>query len=239
MMKMKPVHSLVWFFILKIGYCRQIEYFSNFKFEKLVYGAEDLITDYVTLANDPVGNLPDTFTICSSVFIKYVTTNNDVFEMFKEDGTHWFVLVLKTRDRDYKNLSEKVAIFYMNPTTDKLESDLIYNKVLPIVPHSWYHVCMGLNTVSGLLRIVVNGIEIINEEKEYFKNTIKWKPQSVEGKILGFKAWAGFWYQHRSAFSNMNIFSSMLSVEDMVSRTLGGEDCDSPGDYLRLVAVSH
>ena len=30
----------------------------------------------------------------------------------------------------------------------------------------------------------------------------------------------------------MNIFSSMMSVEDMVTRTAGGEGCDSPGDYL-------
>ena len=236
MMKIKAVYFLVWAYILKIGYCRQLEYFSNFKFDKLVYGAEDLITDYVTLANDPVGNLPDTFTICSSIFIKYVTTNNDVFEMFKEDGTHWFVLVLKTRDRDYKNLSEKVAIFYMNPTTDKLESDLIYNKILPIVPHSWYHVCMGVDTVSGLLRIVVNGLQVVNEKKEYFRNTTHWKPKSLDEKLIVFKGyWGGFWYQYRSTFSNMNIFSSMMSVKDMVSWTTGGddEDCFIPGDYLR------
>ena len=31
----------------------------------------------------------------------------------------------------------------------------------------------------------------------------------------------------------MNIFSSMMSVEDMVTRTAGGEGCSSPGDYLR------
>ena len=44
--------------------------------------------------------------------------------------------------------------------------------------------------------------------------------------------WGGFWYQNRNTFSNMNIFSSMMSVEDMVTRTAGGEGCDSPGDYL-------
>ena len=54
------------------------------------------------------------------------------------------------------------------------------------------------------------------------------------GKILQFKGyWGGMWFQYRNTFSNMNIFSSMMSVEDMVSRTSGGEDCDSPGDYFR------
>ena len=105
---------------------------------------------------------------------------------------------------------------------------------IPIVPHSWYHICMGLDTVSGLLRIVVNGVEVVNEEKEYFRNSTHWKPTSLKGRILQFKGYcSGFWYQHRNIFSNLNIFSSMMSVEDMVTRTAGGEACDSPGDYLR------
>ena len=44
---------------------------------------------------------------------------------------------------------------------------------------------------------------------------------------------SGFWIQCRAKFSNMNIFNSMMSVEDMVARTAGGEECSSPGDYLR------
>ena len=93
---------------------------------------------------------------------------------------------------------------------------------------------MGLDTVSGLFRIVVNGKEVVNKEKEYFKNTQSWKPKSVAGKVLQFKGyWGGMWFQYRNTFSNMNIFNSMMSVEDMVSRTSGGEDCDGPGDYFR------
>ena len=48
-----------------------------------------------------------------------------------------------------------------------------------------YHVCMGLDTVSGLLRIMVNGVEVVNEEKDYFRNTTHWKPTSVKGKLVG------------------------------------------------------
>ena len=48
-----------------------------------------------------------------------------------------------------------------------------------------------------------------------------------------FKGYIGFWYQFRNTFSNLNIFSSVMSVEDMVTRTAGGQGCDSPGDYLR------
>ena len=93
---------------------------------------------------------------------------------------------------------------------------------------------MGLDTVSGLLRIVVNGVQLVSEEKEYFNNTADWKPKSLEDKIIQFKGYkSGFWYQFRSTFSNLNIFNSLMSVKDMVTRTAGGEGCDTPGDYLR------
>ena len=82
--------------------------------------------------------------------------------------------------------------------------------------------------------IVVNGVIVVNEEKDYFKNTKSWKPRSIENKILLFKAnMNGFWTQEKSAFSNLNIFGFMMKVEDMEKRTSGGETCASPGDYLR------
>ena len=93
-----------------------------------------------------------------------------------------------------------------------------------------------MDTDSGLLRIVVNGVQVVNEEKDYFRDTAAWTPRSLEGKLVVFKGyWGGFWYGYRSTFSNMNIFSSMMAVEDMVTRTAGGKDeaCASPGDYLR------
>ena len=92
---------------------------------------------------------------------------------------------------------------------------------------------MGLDTVSGLLRIVVNGVVMVNEKKDYFSNTIVWKPKSLEGKLFIFKSYRSFWYQNRGIISNLNIFSSMMSVEDMVTRTAGGKECSSPGDYIR------
>ena len=42
------------------------------------------------------------------------------------------------------------------------------------------------------------------------------------------------WYQSYGTFTNMNIFGSILSKNAMMKRTLGGEGCDSPGDYLRF-----
>ena len=208
-------------------------YFSNFKFDKkLIYGGDGLDYDYVTLANDVKKNLPDTFTVCLSIHSKFRPGLNDfaILDMYKQDGSHWFHL----NPGDIKRrTSETVEIFYENPLTKKRGTDF-FSGYFPIVPHSWYHFCVGLDTLSGLLRIVVNGVEVVNEEKEYFRNTTAWKPKSVEGRIVMFKGYiSGFWLQFRETFSNLNIFRSMLSVEDMVTRTAGGDDCDSPGDYLR------
>ena len=51
--------------------------------------------------------------------------------------------------------------------------------------HSWYHICLGLDTVTGLLRITANGRLIVNEENKYFKNTTSIKPKSLVGKVNG------------------------------------------------------
>ena len=208
-------------------------YFSNFKFdERLIYGGDGLDYDYVTLANDVKGNLPFSFTVCLSIYSKFRPGLNDfsILDMYKQDGSHWFHL----NPGDIKRrTSETVEIYYENPKTKKRGTDS-FSGYFPIVPHSWYHFCMGLDTVSGLLRIVVNGRLVVNEEKEYFKDTTESKPASVEGKILIFKGYhAGFWYQHWGTVSNLNIFSSMMSSDDMEKRTSGGEDCYSPGDYLQ------
>ena len=213
---------------------KSIKYFSNFKFENVVFGEESLMKDYITLAKDPNGNLPDSFTVCSSLFIKFATTENSALQILKEDKTPWYSLEISTNSRNYDSLSETVSLWYENPITGNLQQDFFSNAHIPIVPHSWYHICMGLDTVSGLVRIVLNGREVANEEKENFRNTISWKPKSLEGRIILFKGYSsGFWVQDRSKTSNFNIFNSMMSMDDMLSRTLGGDNCSTPGDYIR------
>ena len=131
------------------------------------------------------------------------------------------------------NESEALSIWYQNPGTNENLAVDFYDTGVPIVPYSWYHVCLGLDTESGLLRIVVNGVKVVDEEKEEFRNTTAWKPKSLEGKILVFKEYlAGFWAQQRGKFTNMNIFTSMMSFEDMILRTTGDRNCASSGDYL-------
>ena len=114
-----------------------------------------------------------------------------VFLLLKGDGSPWFSLEISTIDRArfqsevMNNESEALSIWYQNPGTNENLAVDFYDTGVPIVPHSWYHVCLGLDTESGLLRIVVNGVKVVDEEKEEFRNTTTWKPQSLEGKIIG------------------------------------------------------
>ena len=223
----------VFLYLVNMSTCKKLDYFSTFKFRENVFGEEDLIKDFVTLSNDPKANLPYSFTVCSFVFVKFWTSETCVFEMLKQDGSHWFLVTLSTTMRDYNDFTETMSVWYEHPKTGSHGRE-DFNNMVPIVPDSWYHICTGVNTDTGMLRIAVNGLMLINEEREYFKNTNAWKPKSVEGSILVFKGFlSGFWYQHLSIFSNLNIFGTLMSVDDMVKRTSGGEDCSSPGEYLR------
>ena len=229
---MMHLNSLYFFtFVTIIANGKKLKFYSNFIFENLVYGPEDVVVDYSILADDPIGNLPESYTVCSSVFIKFATTDILLIQMLKQDDTPWYRLAVSA-SREYDTMSEILILRSEDPTTGKFQEEY-FSTHIPIVPRSWYHVCMGLDTVSGMLRIVVNGVVMVNEKKDYFSNTIVWKPKSLEGKLLLFKSYLSVWYQNRGVISNLNIFKDLMSVDRMVRRTTWGEDCSSPGDYLR------
>ena len=82
----------------------------------MVLGKESLMTDYVTIANDPISNLPDKFTICTSLFIDVMTTDKSIVQIYKEDGTHWFQIALNVL-RVLTSRTKKISLYlYQNQT---------------------------------------------------------------------------------------------------------------------------
>ena len=55
---------------------------TNFGDGRPVFGVESLIENYVELSEDLKGGLPVEFSICSSVLIKYVTTNQYFYQLY-------------------------------------------------------------------------------------------------------------------------------------------------------------
>lgn len=92
------------------------KYFSNFK-PGVIYGRENIMTDYLTIARDPVSNnsLPDKFTICSSLFLDLITTMRNVIQIFKEDGSHWFNLSIDVYEElRNENKTERISLWYQS-----------------------------------------------------------------------------------------------------------------------------
>ena len=202
-----------------------IKYFDNYNTGEVAFGPENQIVDYVELANDPISNLPKDFTICSSLYIRYMTTKNNFIEFYQADGSHWFQLDIEHL-RNLNDFTERITMHFDG------QSHKFWNSGLPIAPHSWYHICLGLDTSSGRLRVMVNGYTIVDEDMSYFKDSQNRRPQSLIGKINVFKTLhLGYWYQTRNIFSNMNVFSTILSKEYMVLYSTG-QDCAGKGDYL-------
>ena len=171
----------------KITNGKSLVYYDNFKFEPVIFGPEDIIVDYITLADDTKKNLPQSFTICSSVFVKFATSDIAILQMLKQDGTPWYRLALFS-SRDLDKMSETLVLWTVNPITGVFEVQYLTSSTIPIVPNSWYHICMGLDTVSGLLRIVINGVVMVNKETDNFRNAGHLKPKSLDGKLLLFFA---------------------------------------------------
>ena len=103
---------------------KKIKYYSNFKFEKIVYGQEDSVIDFLTLADDPKGNLPESYTACSSVFVKFATTDILVIQMLKQDGTPWYRFTIFA-GREFGTMSEILNLNYDNPTTGTLKEEFL------------------------------------------------------------------------------------------------------------------
>ena len=77
----------------------------------------------------------------------------------------------------------------------------------------------------------MEGVLIISMESDKLKESSK-LPKNLSGKlILGAVSYVGKWYSVSNKVTNLNIFSSFLSVEDMKSITQG-KNCAKKGDYL-------
>ena len=94
------VYTIIFFSWSVFG--RKFKYFSTAEDGKKNFFN---IKDYVTISNDPKSNLPDRFTICSSIFIPFpmVDVTSHFMDILKQDGSNWFGL---STLRDYKTLSE-------------------------------------------------------------------------------------------------------------------------------------
>ena len=200
-----------------------LKYFDSYGDGKIAYGAsEDVVANFSKLLN--VRELPDTFTICNSVFIQYRTSNVHFFNLHQDDGSPWLTFFLK--DIFQSGFKEDFLLVFNE------EFYGLGNSPVPVVPHSWYRGCLSLDTRTGKAKVVSDGFKVFEEEIDYFKESKRNKPKNLNLVVLKMRI-PGLWYQVRGRFSNLQIYSRVLSDKEMIRITSNGSvDCFAYGDFL-------
>ena len=180
------------------------------------------IHTYAELKHDPRSALPDSFTICSTI----MATDCKSVKPMK------FFNVLD-------NQLEQIIAPGLTPIIDSwLAIDFstwstvgIVDKIPPTFPNQWIRSCFAVNSVSGSISWVVEGVSILSMESEKLKSSLK-LPRNLSGKlILGSMSYGGKWYSVSNKVTNLNIFSSSLSLEELKNMTKD-HNCAKKGDYL-------
>ena len=121
---------------------------------------------YAELENDPRANLPSSFTICSSV----MTTSGSMrilFTLLGKDGNKWLASFLQVDDK---------TTFYHGSWVDA--------KLPPVFAYQWVRSCMAVNSKSGFLQWVVDGILVENGTVAHVKDVKNNKPTNLTRKFV-------------------------------------------------------
>ena len=172
---------------------------------------------------NPRASLPQSFTVCSTIMVTGCQSQNPprFFNMLDSNNDQFIAPI-----QNHKNSESRLMIGF-----HERNSPLLTGKVPPLFPNVWTKSCMAVNTTSGLIHWVVEGSLVLAEEFVEVKNS-KSRPKDLSKKIiLGASSYGGSWYAVSQTVTNLDIFSSTLSIEKMGNMTRGGS-CSEEGDYL-------
>ena len=195
----------------------------------LVFGAEELITDWASLATEPLSHLPPAFTICSSVSVNNKTNNLE--------QSFWQLLAKNGSGGMYVSITgslESEMVQTIRLGVDSVLTSFTNHSLLKLpMQVYWYHSCTGIDMVSGHVQMIINGQLIVDQVVKELTGYAEMRPQSLQGNLLLGKEWmGGFWYQSRQLTSNLNVYGRILSKDEMKEKTFGSECGLSDGDFL-------
>ena len=195
----------------------------------LVFGAEELITDWASLATEPLSHLPPAFTICSSVSVNNKTNNLE--------QSFWQLLAKNGSGGMYVSITgslESEMVQTIRLGVDSVLTSFTNHSLLKLpMQVYWYHSCTGIDMVSGHVQMIINGQLIVDQVVKELTGYAEMRPRSLQGNLLLGKEWmGGFWYQSRQLTSNLNVYGRILSKDEMKEKTFGSECGLSDGDFL-------
>ena len=160
---------LAWSFALPGTSSETIRYLDNYGNGLITYSnSPDKMDRYATVANDPMGDLPNDFTIFSASYVEYRTSIAVFFNLYQSDGSPW--INFYQIDFHLADMTERYKIVFNERMIN------LWPNNVSVVPHSWYRGCVGVDTVSGRIRIYVDGAKLVDKKFDYFKNSMNTKP---------------------------------------------------------------
>ena len=184
----------------------------------------DEIHTFAELKHDPRASLPDSFTVCSTMMT--TSCRNYVwpafFTILDENRTQFLAPIISRW-----TIKSALQVLYLQGMSER-----VIGKIPPLFPKKWTRSCTAVNTTSGMIQYVVEGTLALTTISEEVKDS-KRRPKDLSNKlVLGARSYGGSVYiTQGQKVTNLNIFSSTLSIEEMKSIT-GGESCLKEGDYL-------
>ena len=177
---------------------------------------------YAELKNDRHSSLPESFTICSTITAINCPSQLQprFFNILNNELRQILAPVI------YPFIESKLSI-----STAAAKTIPILGLIPPWFPSQWTKSCTTINTTSGLIEWVVNGVAIQARVFEELKDS-KIVPKDLSGKlVLGAASYGGKWFAVNNKVTNVNIFSSVLPTETLKEMTAGNR-CGEEGDYL-------
>ena len=177
--------------------------------------------------------LPPEFTICCSIFMRSLIMEQSLLQVLTKDDIPWFSLY-------FLHLNETLLTFPLSLGVDGVYTHLAS---LPANPLQWNHVCIGLNTLTGLVRVAANGRIVQDGVMDLFIASQDKVPQNLTSRlVLGRWFFQDKWLQSLSTNNNINIFGRLLtrcgqpglllSPRNEVKESTEGQGCSKPGDFL-------
>ena len=177
---------------------------------------------YAELKFDPKSDLPDSFTVCSTIMAgDCQSTFEPIFFNLLDDQLQQILVPYLL-----PSLKSQMGIHFSTWSAEPR-----YGRLPPWFPNHWTRSCLAINSATGSLDWVAEGTSIVSMKSEKLKDTLK-IPKRLNGAlILGALSYGSKWYSVSGKVTQMNIFSSYLSVEEMKSMT-NNDKCAKKGDYL-------
>ena len=187
---------------------------------------------------DPGSALPPTFTYCLAINCPAFSPTISIGTLVHQNLS-WFELQMYPYHNHLPNITVYAVKLCTNPGNDDCgdKNVLVLDEVTPMVfPFQWIRVCVGFDLSMGLLRVMVDGLLIADTHISSLQMGAD-RPKNLDGMLFG--NWPLEAVGNRMIqFSQLEVFSSLLSVERMTRQTVGGSaDCASPGDYLTWEAT--